>query len=101
MQVLGIRRLAAKASVIAVNETGQPRVCRGDCRYPRQTQLFHHPILQRAKRTLDPALRLRTVGADDVDVQRHQRTAKLRDAIPPPGASRLSKEPLSPDRSCA
>jgi hypothetical protein len=39
-------------------------------------------VLQRAEGSLDPALRLWTVGADDVDVQVHQRAAKLGDAIP-------------------
>ena len=58
-----------------------PRVRRCNRRDVRQTQLLDQPVLQRAEGSLDPALRLRTVGADDVDVQIHQRTAKLRDAI--------------------
>ena len=43
-------------------------------------QLLHQAILQRAVRSLDSALGLAGVRADDLDVQLCQRTAELRHA---------------------
>src|SRR5882762_9320347 len=44
---------------------------------PSQGQALDHAVLQRAKRALDAALRLRAVGTDDADVQRQQRATEL------------------------
>ena len=44
---------------------------------PSRGQALDHAVLQRAKRALDAALRLRAVGTDDVDVQRQQRATEL------------------------
>src|SRR5271166_2421562 len=46
-----------------------------------QPQLFDQPILQGPDRTLDPTLRRARIGADDVDVERMQRPAKLGHAV--------------------
>jgi hypothetical protein len=83
MQVLGIRRVSVKTAVVVGDEPGQPRVRRGNRRYPRKPQLLDQPVLQRTERALDPALCLRAVRTDDVDVQLRQRTAKLCDTLPP------------------
>jgi hypothetical protein len=44
---------------------------------PSRGQALDHPVLQCAKRAFDASLRLRAVGADDVDVQRQQGATEL------------------------
>ena len=81
VQVLGILRCARKPHVVIDHECRHPGVRCLNRRDAGEAQLLHQPILQRAKRALDAALRLRTVGADDVDVQFRQHPAELGDAI--------------------
>jgi hypothetical protein len=46
-----------------------------------EPQLLHEPVLQGLVRPLDPALRLRAVGADDLDVQLAHRPPELGGAV--------------------
>jgi hypothetical protein len=60
-----------------VTKPGQPGIGRRDRRNPRQTQFLDQPVLQRPERALDTALRLRAVGAKNVDVEFGQGTTEL------------------------
>jgi hypothetical protein len=46
-----------------------------------EPQLFHQAVLQRLVRPLDPALRLARIGADNLDVERVERTPELGHAV--------------------
>jgi hypothetical protein len=46
-----------------------------------EPQLFHQAVLQGFVRPLDPALRLARIGADNLDVERVERTAELGHAV--------------------
>src|SRR3954468_17463238 len=48
---------------------------------PGEPQLFHQAVLQGLVRPLDPALRLARIGADNLDVERVERTAELGHAV--------------------
>ena len=56
MQILGIRRFPGKSSIIGGDEARQPCVRRLDRGNPRQPQILHQPVLQRAERAFHPTL---------------------------------------------
>jgi hypothetical protein len=60
---------------------------------PSRGQALDHPVLQCAKRAFDASLRLRAVGADDVDVQRQQGATEL--GYPVAAGSLLAVHPLN------
>src|SRR6267378_8224495 len=77
MEVLGIPRLLAKAGVVIGQETWQQLIAGGNRADPLKTQFLDQAILQGFVGTLDAALRLRRVGAQDVDVEGVQRPPEL------------------------
>jgi hypothetical protein len=85
--VVGVLRRAPEAPVVVLDELRQERVAGFHRRDATQTQLLHQPVLQRLVHPLDAALRLRAVGADDVDVELGQRAPELRDAPGPTGCA--------------
>src|ERR1700719_1252125 len=68
MEVLGVVRLLAEAGVVIRQDT-------------LKTKLLDQAILQGLVGALDAALRLRRVGAQNVDVERVQRAPELGHAV--------------------
>ena len=60
---------------------------------PSRGQALDHPVLQCAKRAFDASLRLRAVGADDVDAQCQQGATEL--GYPVAAGSLLAVHPLN------
>src|SRR6266404_476828 len=85
--VVGVLRRASEALVVIRHELRQERVAGFHRREAAQTQLLHQAVLQRFVHPLDAPLRLRAVGADDVDVELGQRAPELRDAPGPAGCA--------------
>ena len=81
VQVLGEPGLLGEPGVVVGHEGGEERVRRLDGADPGEPQLLHEPVLQGLVRPLDPALRLRAVGADDGDGQLVQRPPELGHAV--------------------
>jgi hypothetical protein len=77
VQIFRVRRRPAETPIVVFNKPGQPCIGCRDRRNVGQTQFLDQPILQRSERALDPALRLRAVGAKNVDVQFGQGTTEL------------------------
>jgi hypothetical protein len=69
VQIFRVRRRPAEAFIVVFDKPWQPCIGRLDRRNGCQTQLLDQPVLQRAEYALDTALRLRAVGAENVDVQ--------------------------------
>jgi hypothetical protein len=70
MEVLGVVRLLAEAGVVIGQETRQQLVSGGDGADTLKTKLLDQAILEDLVGALDAALRLRRVGAQNVDVER-------------------------------
>src|SRR6202035_431068 len=81
MEVLGVVRLLAEAGVVISQETRQQLVSGGDGADTLKTKLLDQAILQGLVGALDAALRLRRVGAQNVDVERVQRAPELGHAV--------------------
>ena len=81
VQVVRSARGLGELRVVALHETREERVPGLHVRDPGKPQLLHQPVLQRPVRALDAALGLRTVGAEDLDVQLVQRPAELGHAV--------------------
>src|SRR6201987_95762 len=81
MEVLGIVWLLAEAGVVIGQETRQQLIAGGNRTDPLKTQFLDQAILQGLVGTLDAALRLRRVGAQNVDVEGVQRAPKLGHAV--------------------
>src|ERR1700719_3093147 len=81
MEVLGVVRLLAEAGVVISQETWQQLVSGGDGADTLKTKLLDQAILQGLVGALDAALRLRRVGAQNVDVERVQRAPELGHAV--------------------
>src|SRR3984957_20867603 len=81
MKVFGIVRLLAEAGVVIGQETRQQLIAGGDRADPLKTQFLDQAILQGLVGALDAALRLRCVGAKNVDVEGVQRAPKLGHAV--------------------
>ena len=78
MQILVVPGGLGEAAVVVGHENREQGVAGVDVVGAGQAQLLHQPVLQRLVHPLDAALRLRGVGADDVDVELGQGAAKLR-----------------------
>jgi hypothetical protein len=86
VQILVVLRRLGKARVVVSHEGREEGFAiRQSCR-AGQPQLFDQPILQGPVRRLDPTLGRARIGANDVDVQRMQRPAKLGYAVTGEGA---------------
>src|ERR1700722_2095710 len=81
MKVFGIVRLLAEAGVVIGQETRQQLIAGGDRADPLKTQFLDQAILQGLVGALDAALRLRCVGAKNVDVEGVQRPPELGHAV--------------------
>src|SRR5580693_4407956 len=81
MEVFGVVRLLAEAGVAIGQETRQQLIAGGDRADPLKTQFLDQAILQGLVGALDAALRLRCVGAKNVDVEGVQRAPKLGHAV--------------------
>src|SRR5580693_1525027 len=81
MEVLGVVRLLAEAGVVIGQETRQQLVSGGDRADTLKAKLLDQAILQGLVGALDAALRLRCVGAQNVDVERVQRAPELGHAV--------------------
>src|ERR1700758_4387622 len=89
MEVLGVVRLLAEAGVVIGQETRQQLVSGGDRADTLKAKLLDQAILQGFVGALDTApcssqgqaLRLRRVGAQNVDVERVQRAPELGHAV--------------------
>src|SRR6516164_1306773 len=77
MQVLLIRRRLGKTRIVISHERRQQGVSFSQAADPGKPQLLDQPVLQGLVRTLDPALGLARIGADDVNVQSMQSAPKL------------------------
>src|SRR2546421_6454898 len=81
MEVLGIVWLLAEAGVVIGQETRQQLIAGGNRTDPLKTQFLDQAILQGLVGALDAALRLRRVGAQNVDVEGVQRAPELGHAV--------------------
>ena len=81
VQIFLIGRHLGKARVVVGHEPRKEGVPFGQGACPGKPQLLDQPVLQGLVRPLDPPLRLARIGADDVDVQCMQCTAKLGHAV--------------------
>src|SRR5580692_7201607 len=81
MEVLGVVRLLAEAGVVIGQKTRQQLVSGGDRTDTLKAKLLDQAILQGLVGALDAALRLRCVGAQNVDVERVQRAPELGHAV--------------------
>jgi hypothetical protein len=82
VDVMGAPGLTAEPLVVVGPELRQIRVAGLGRRDPVQAKLLYQPILEREMRPLDPALGLRRVGTQDVDVELREGAAELRDSRP-------------------
>src|ERR1700730_6664189 len=78
----------SQAFAAAIDDT-----CASRSSPPSRGQALDHPVLQCAKRAFDASLRLRAVGADDVDVRRQQGATEL--GYPVAAGSLLAVHPLN------
>src|SRR3984893_6118718 len=78
MEVLGVVRLLAEAGVVIGQKTRQQLVSGGDRADTLKAKLLDQAILQGLVGALDAALRLRCVGAQNVDVERANKTLQDR-----------------------
>src|SRR5713226_1792420 len=81
MKVLIAGRGLGKAAVVVGDEAGQKRVCHLDRADAGESQLLHQAILPRMMRTLDAALRLTCIGAENLDVEFRQSPPELGHSI--------------------
>src|SRR5262252_10597744 len=81
MEVLRIVRFLAEAGVVIGQETRQQLIAGGNRADPLKTQFLDQAILQGLVGALDATLRLRCVGAENLDVERVQRAPKLGHAV--------------------
>src|SRR6516165_409866 len=81
MQILVAERSLGEAPIIVLRERGKERIAGLNARDTGQAHLLDKPNLQCPVRALDPAFGLGIVGANDVDVEFVQSSAKLRHAI--------------------
>jgi hypothetical protein len=81
VQIFRVRRRPAETLVVVFDKPGQPCIGCLDRGNAGQTQFLDQPVLQRPEGALDTALRLRAVGAKNVDVQFAQRATELCCAI--------------------
>src|SRR6202011_1628911 len=77
MEVLQVARLLAEAVIVISQESRQQFIAGGNRADPLKAQFLDQAILQGLVGTLDAALRLRRVGAQNVDVEGVQRPAEL------------------------
>src|SRR3984893_13631722 len=98
MEVFGIVRLLAEAGVVIGQETRQQLIAGGDRADPLKTQFLDQAILQGLVGALDAALRLRRVGAKNVDQNPNSRSCSISsNSSCPPNRSPKSA-PLRPPR---
>src|SRR5512133_2151818 len=92
MEVLGIVRFLAEADVVIGQETRQQLMAGGNRADPLKTQFLEQAILQGLVGALDATLRLRCVGAENLDVERVQRAPKLGHAVALDGPALLTRK---------
>jgi len=81
MEVFGVARFLAEAGVVVGQKCRQQFIASGDRADPVKTQFLDQAIRQGLVGALDAALRLRRVGAQNVDVERVQRAPELGHAV--------------------
>src|SRR5690349_6045253 len=81
MQVLGVGWFLAEAGVVVGQEARQELVGGRDRADTLKAELLDQAILQGLVGTLDATLRLRRVGANDIDVERVQSPSELGQAV--------------------
>ena len=77
MKVLQVARLFAETVIVISQESRQQFIAGGNRADALKAQFLDQAILQGLVGTLDAALRLRCVGAQNVDVEGVQRPAEL------------------------
>ena len=81
MHIARIERRLGESLVVARHIARQERVGLGNRRYAIEPHRLDQAVLQRPVGALDPALGLRRVGANDLDVERFQRPAEVGHAV--------------------
>src|SRR3989441_10394375 len=77
MRIVGDPRRRGEAAIVVRHENREEGLGGGRGGETPQAQLLDEAILERAVGALDPALRLRTVGAETVDVEVAEGAAEL------------------------
>src|SRR5216110_2310559 len=80
MRIVGDPRWRGEAAIVVRHENREEGLGGGRGGETPQAQLLDEAILERAVGALDPALRLRAVGAETVDVEGAEGAAELREA---------------------
>src|SRR2546422_6552853 len=78
MRIVGDPRRRGEAAIVVRHENREEGLGGGRGGETPQAQLLDEAILERAVGALDPALRLRAVGAETVDVEVAEGAAELR-----------------------
>src|SRR3989449_6204095 len=86
MRIVGDPRRRGEAAIVVRHENREEGLGGGRGGETPQAQLLDEAILERAVGALDPALRLRTVGAETVDVEVAEGAAELGEPGAPLGA---------------
>src|SRR2546422_9021917 len=87
MRIVGDPRRRGEAAIVVRHENREEGLGGGRGGETPEAQLLDEAILERAGGALDPALRLRAVGAETVDVEAAEGAAELRQARATLGAS--------------
>src|SRR5213593_3693623 len=80
MRIVGDPRRRGEAAIVVRHEDREEGLGGGRGGETPQAQLLDEAILERAVGALDPALRLRAVGAETVDVEGAEGAAELRES---------------------